>query len=317
MSAGTLPRDEDVENFEDVFREWLRRDQARNRSFRSVENALRNHALPRLKGKRIDAIRRKDILRILDGLVDAGAPIQANRVLAYLRRLFNWALERDLVTANPVAGMKPPSRERAADRVLSQDELRAVWHGADKLGYAFGPFIQLLILTGQRRDEVASMTWSEVDLDAGLWTIPGQRTKNGRPHLVHLSEPATEIGEDVNPWEVGLDRFINFEKGCYTGQEVILRLYNYSKIQRRIAGLSFPSPNVSEGAVLSMDGEDVGRVTTVITHPVTGAALGLGFVRVANLKEGARLELVSAQKETVSEAILHELQVMTPVGLSG
>ena len=67
---------------------------------------------------------------------------------------------------------------------------------------------------------------------------------------------------------------------------------------------------------MRLDGEDVGRVTTVITHPVTGAALGLGIVRVANIKEGARLEVVNTQKETVGEAILHELQIMTPVGLS-
>ena len=164
--------------------------------------------------------------------------------------------------------------------------------------------------------ENAATVWSAL-IDPAYDAVPiGETTYNVLRTEAGIPRYGWEINEDVNPWEVGLDRFINFEKGCYTGQEVILRLYNYSKIQRRIVGLSFPSPNVSEGAVLRFDGEDVGRVTTVITHPVTGAALGLGIVRVANAKEGARLEVVNAQKETVEEAKLHGLQVMTPVGLS-
>jgi len=193
MASGGLPGNGEAKKFQDVLHEWLDRDQGGNRSRRTVENALRNHALPRLRGKRIDAIRKTDIIHILDALIDAGASVQANRVLSYLRRMFNWSLERDLVQVNPVAGIKPPTRERTADRVLSHLELQAAWEGAERMGYPFGPFIQLLILTGQRRDEVASMTWSEVDLDAGVWTIPGQRTKNGRPHLVHLSVAAREI----------------------------------------------------------------------------------------------------------------------------
>jgi folate-binding protein YgfZ len=165
--------------------------------------------------------------------------------------------------------------------------------------------------------EHAAVVWSAL-VDPAYGAVPiGETVYNVLRTEAGIPRYGWEISEDVNPWEVGLDRFINFEKGCYTGQEVILRLYNYSKIQRRFAGLSFSSPNVSEGAVLRLDGEDTGRITTVITHPVTGATLGLGIVRVANVKEGARLEVVNAQKETVGEAILHELQVMTPVGLSG
>ena len=165
--------------------------------------------------------------------------------------------------------------------------------------------------------ENAPVVWSTL-VDPACGAVPiGETTYNVLRTEAGIPRYGWEISEDVNPWEVGLDRFINFEKGCYTGQEVILRLYNYSKIQRRLAGLSFPSSNVSEGAVLRLHGEDVGRVTTVVTHPVTGATLGLGIVRVASVKEDARLEVVNAQKETVDEAILHELQVMTPVGLSG
>ncbi len=165
--------------------------------------------------------------------------------------------------------------------------------------------------------EHAETVWSAL-VDPAYGAVPiGETIYNVLRTEAGIPRYGWEISEDVNPWEVGLDRFINFEKGCYTGQEVILRLYNYEKIQRRIAGLSFSSPNVSEGTDLRLDGEGTGRVTTVITHPVTGTTLGLGIVRVANVKEGARLEVVDARKETVGEAIVHELQVMTPAGLSG
>ena len=79
------------------------------------------------------------------------------------------------------------------ERVLSDDELRQVWLTTKSIPYPFGPFFQLAILTMQRRDEVAGMRWSEISHDRRLWTIPGVRMKNGKPHDVHLSEPAREI----------------------------------------------------------------------------------------------------------------------------
>jgi integrase len=122
-----------------------------------------------------------------------GAPIAANRLLAALRKLFNWALERDLVATNPCAGVRPLAAERSRDRVLSDDELGAVWNAAVNAGWPFGPVMQLLILTGQRRDEVAEMRWSELDLKSKQWSLPRGRFKNDNGHDVPLSEAAIDI----------------------------------------------------------------------------------------------------------------------------
>ena len=104
--------------------------------------------------------------------------------------MFNWALECDIVETSPCAGVRRPSAERARERVLDDDELRRVWHGAVALGFPWGSITQLLILTGQRRDEVAMMRWSEVDLGKRLWTLPSERVKNGKVHTVPLSDAA-------------------------------------------------------------------------------------------------------------------------------
>jgi integrase len=137
------------------------------------------------------------VLEILDRVVDGGAPIAANRVLAAVRKLLNWAVARDILQSSPCAGVKPPAAERARDRVLSDDELRLVWQAADKMGGTFGPLVKLLALTGQRRDEVAGLRHGELDLDARLWTLPPARTKNNQPHEVPLSAAALAVLESV------------------------------------------------------------------------------------------------------------------------
>src|SRR5262245_40326599 len=142
-------------------------------------------------------ITRRDVLDILDRVVDGGAPIAANRVHAALRKFFNWCVARDILTASPCAGVKPPTAERARDRVLSDDELRLVWTAADKLGGSFGPLVKLLALTGQRRDEVARMRWKEVYIENRLWTLPAERTKNNKPHEVPLSNAALAVLKNV------------------------------------------------------------------------------------------------------------------------
>jgi integrase len=121
------------------------------------------------------------------------APVATNRVHSIVRKFFNWAVENDLIANSPVAGIKPPNPETSRDRVLTDDELKAVWREAEKVGYPFGSILQLLILTGQRRGEVTGMMWSELDLDAGLWVLPRERVKNNRRHEVPLSRQAVAI----------------------------------------------------------------------------------------------------------------------------
>ena len=114
----------------------------------------------------------------------------ANRVLAVLRKLFNWSVSRGIIGASPCAGISAPYREKARDRVLSDEELKSVITAARAVGIPFGGIVQMLVFTAQRLNEVAGMQWSELHHDQSIWTIPGERTKNGKPHFVHLSDQA-------------------------------------------------------------------------------------------------------------------------------
>ncbi len=143
--------------------------------------------------RKIGDIRRADIIMLLDDIFDRGAPIVSNRTLAHVRKVFNWAIERDLVAVNPCAGVKPRAPEKSRDRVLGDEELKAIWKAAGAMTWPFGPIVQLLILTGQRREEVSGMRWSELNLDKELWTLPRARVKNDSEHTIPLSEAAFEV----------------------------------------------------------------------------------------------------------------------------
>ena len=136
------------------------------------------------------------MVTLLDGIA-AEHTVHANRVLAALRRMFNWAIERDLLEASPCANVRAPSQETSRDRVLSDEELGLVLHAAEKLEAPFGPYVRMLTLTLQRRNEVAGMRWCEIDWDQKLWVLPASRTKNGNEHVVPLSSPALNLLETM------------------------------------------------------------------------------------------------------------------------
>jgi integrase len=155
----------------------------------ATERQVRLYVLPRWRGRLARDITRRDVLDVLDRVVDSGKPIAANRVLAAVRKMFAWAVSRDIIAASPCAGVKPPAAECSRDHVLTDSELRKVWQAADKVGGPFGALVQLLILTGQRRDEVAGMKWPEIDLEARLWTLLPERVKNNEKHKYRSARP--------------------------------------------------------------------------------------------------------------------------------
>src|SRR6185437_11846384 len=124
-------------DFESVLVEWLRRDQAGNRSALIVEKTMRRDVLPSWQHRPITEIGRRDVLDVIDSIVDRGAPVMARRVFAYLRRMFSWSLGRGIIDSNPVIGLSPPGSETRRDRVLSDDELVKVWRAAETLGYPY------------------------------------------------------------------------------------------------------------------------------------------------------------------------------------
>ena len=152
-----------------------------------------NHVLPRWRGRDINSIKRRDVIELLDAIVDAGKPIAANRTLAAIRKLFNWALQRGIIEATPVALVEMPGAERKRERTLAADEIRAVWASASGLGYPFDPFFKMALATGQRREEIAHMRWADIDEAERTWTLSSEMTKAGRTHIVPLSPLAMEM----------------------------------------------------------------------------------------------------------------------------
>jgi integrase len=180
-----------LRNVAELFIERHVRSNLRPRSVEAAEHNLKAYVLPRWGDWRIQDITRRDIIALLDIIVDEGKPTTANRTLATLSKLFAWAVERSIIEVSPCIGVKRPALEISRDRVLADDELATVWKAAERLGYPFGTFVQLLVFLGQRRNEIAGMRWSEIN--GLLWTLPASRTKNKRLHEVPLSAAAQTL----------------------------------------------------------------------------------------------------------------------------
>jgi integrase len=183
---------------EEVARSYLERHaRAKKRSWREDERILEHDVLPRWRTRAARGITARDVRRLLDEIVDRGAPIQANRTFALLRRVFNWAAapDRALVPQahNPCRGLERPAPERQRERVLSAEELRALWRALDAESVPLASLFRLHLLTAQRDGELRTMRWADVDLAAGWWIIPAARAKNQRAHRVPLSAPAVAV----------------------------------------------------------------------------------------------------------------------------
>jgi integrase len=170
-----------------------------------VRRILEHDVFPFWGERPIREIAKRDVNELLDAKAErrdrrrkgtkGGAAIQANRTLTRLKTLFRWAVDMELIAADPTLGVRARVKEKARDRALDEDEIRWFWQGCEEMGWPFGPVFRLLLLTAQRRDEVGRMCWGELDLDKRQWMIPRGRAKSDRAHIVHLSEPAIGIIE--------------------------------------------------------------------------------------------------------------------------
>jgi integrase len=162
-------------------------------TFKETKRTFDVDVLPAWGSRPIGSITRRDAGELLYAITSRGAEVQANRTLTRLKTFFRWALDEEVITVSPVARMKPLTREISRDRVLSDDEIGWFWSACDEIGWPFGPLFQLLLVTAQRRDEVGTMTFGELDLERRMWLIPREKAKNNRAHEVALSERALAI----------------------------------------------------------------------------------------------------------------------------
>ena len=174
-----------------VAQHWIKKvAQPRNDSWRLQERRLEMHVFPAWRDRRIADIRRADVRDLVEGLEGVVLP---NHVLTLVKTIFRFAVSCDWIDFSPAEGVRKPNVERERDRVLTMAEMAKIWKAAELLGYPFGPYVRLLALTAQRRTEVASMRWGDLDFDGAMWIIPAASTKSERKHFVPLSPAAVDI----------------------------------------------------------------------------------------------------------------------------
>lgn len=176
--------------------EYLAKIATTRRSHKEIARLFEVDVLPQWRDRPIAGISRHDCRRLIERVRARAGQSRASKLHSYLRRFFVIAADSGLVPVNPMRELRRPELPPSRERELSDNELRLVWQAAEKTEAPFGPAVRLLILTATRRDEVMSLRWSEVENLAGgepSILLPGERTKNGRPHLLPLSDAAADL----------------------------------------------------------------------------------------------------------------------------
>jgi len=181
----------------EVAEEYLEKAARQHATYRNYEWVIRHDVIPELGAMKTVDVRRRDIARVIDRPLGDGKPYMANRVLHTLQGLFKWAQSRGEIDDNPCDGVRAPAKEKARDRALNDDELKRLWGALPAVSFQVQSAIKLLILTGQRLNEVIGAKWSEIDFEQALWTLPadapGRSKKRKAAHLVPLSPAALAI----------------------------------------------------------------------------------------------------------------------------
>jgi len=187
--------------------EWAARHKKES-SAREDKRNIERSLLPEWGNRRANQVARRDVIALVDGIAARGAAIHANRILALISKIFNFAIGKEVVEANPAHLVPKPGKERRRDRVLSHNEIRAIWRSVEPESREAAALIRILLLSGQRRGEVRGMRWSEIDLEQGWWTIPAERTKNKLTHRVPVLGEVRRILEALSQARGGKTDFV-------------------------------------------------------------------------------------------------------------
>jgi len=184
-----------VDGIDDLVETYIRERVSGIRTAKKISNLLRRDVLPRWGTKSVHEIKKRDVIELVNDVSQRGAHA-GYRLLKTLKTFFRWCIGRAVIDFSPAEGIPTQWREVSRDRVLTDQELATVIVVARGMSWPFGGIVEFLALTGQRREEVTQLKWHEVDADTRTWSIPGMRTKNGKVHIVHLSEPAWSVIRD-------------------------------------------------------------------------------------------------------------------------
>jgi len=182
-----------ADQVEDLLEAFVAQRLSQNRSAAEISRLLRREVGKPWAGRSIHEIGKRDVVELVSVIEQRGAPAAANKTLKSIKTFLRWCVGRAVLDQSPAEGVPLPSKEVARDRVLDDDELAQVVLAARKIGGPYGGIVELLALTGQRREEVARLQWGELDLAQRVLTLPKSRTKNAKAHVVHLSEQSMTV----------------------------------------------------------------------------------------------------------------------------
>jgi integrase len=172
--------------------------ETRPSSWKQTESIFNRIVLPAWRGRSVHDIRRRDAIDLIEAVAEGNKdtpprPVMANRTRAVGHTFFAWLCSRDAVATNPFAGVAVPSREVARERILSDDEIKLLWAACSEINPRHGAAIRILLLSGQRRNEVLQLPRAEIEEGTRIWTLPAVRAKNGKSHAITLSTQAWQI----------------------------------------------------------------------------------------------------------------------------
>ena len=185
-------RRDSLDRVDDLLEAYIAQRLSQNRSAGEISRLLRRE-FGTWSAKSIHEITKRNIVEVISAISERGAPVAANKALKSIKAFLRWCVGRAVLDQSPAEGVLMPTKEISRDRVLKDDELARIMRAARTIGGPYGGIVELLALTGQRREEVARMTWQEVDLVQQVWTIPKSRTKNAKEHVVHLCDQSRAV----------------------------------------------------------------------------------------------------------------------------
>ena len=187
-----------ADRVDDLLEAYIAQHVSQRRSGGEISRLLRREIGKAWGSRSIHEITKRDVVEVIAAIEQRGAPVAANKTLKTLKTFLRWCVGRAVLDQSPADGVPLPAKEISRDRILADDELARVIIAARKIGGPYGGIVELLTLTAQRREEVARITSDEFDIEQGIWTLPKSRTKNGKPHIVHLSNEAVIVLNKAN-----------------------------------------------------------------------------------------------------------------------
>ncbi len=282
---------------------------------RQLDQALAPHM-----AKPISDITRKDLQAVVDAKAQTGRRIMANRLQAAMVAFMHWAWRRGYTDTHVGLGVSKASRETARERVPSLAEVREIWSACDGLGALTSPFVKLLILTAQRRKDIAELRWSEIDLEQRRILLAGSRTKNGKPHITHLTDAAIAEIEAARAYQKakGIQSEFVFTTTGRTPisgiSKVKTRLDKLINGEREKLGLDpmehwrFHDLRTAFATAMAEAGEPENVVDRILNHVASGSApsaVARVYNRAEQLPQRARvLERWAAKVDTLAKTAI-------------